>query len=326
MTSDGSKIDYNAMLRVLLPDARRRGDEAAVARICDMVSNAVTEQPSFRTVALWHIDDKAAVARICATAGRVTAERGSFTAAAHLYIRAVRAAREAGDRVAMVQAASTLAALAPGVEHEPSTPDQRGLLARWHEAKKAYGYAAGAFEQLGRDDAARRARTHEQWCDQQIRRQLGGRPLTKAEELELERPNLVMCAPALPDYMELAVGGFAAVKLLGPFLEAFAAKLGEQLGESAGRALGRIRLCRKKGQPRHLSVKLPGSPVETLLVLPEDFTDEAKLALIDLDIDTDEVRGHMLSWDPATSTWQIHGQPAFGRHRYDTDTDTDTAG
>jgi hypothetical protein len=106
-----------------------------------------------------------------------------------------------------------------------------------------------------------------------------------------------------PTYAELAVG-FIALKILGPFVEAFATKLGEQLGESVGRALGRITLSRRIGTRRQLGVDVPNSRRRTRLELPEDLTDEARLALIDLDPTADEARGKLLRWDETSKTWK----------------------
>ncbi|MFD9030981.1 hypothetical protein ACFVZW_07510 [Streptomyces sp. NPDC059567] len=97
--------------------------------------------------------------------------------------------------------------------------------------------------------------------------------------------------------------GFVAVKFLGPFVEAFATKLGERLGESAVAAAGRLRLLRNDRDGRtDLDVLTPGSQ-RTTLVLPEDFDDAARLGAIELDISADGVRGAELHWDTATGTW-----------------------
>jgi hypothetical protein len=107
---------------------------------------------------------------------------------------------------------------------------------------------------------------------------------------------------------ELAAVGFVAVKTLGPFLEAFATKLGEPLGESCAQALRRIRLYRLSwgmtkrstgGVEKKVDVKLPAGSVT--LELPDPFTDEAKLAFIDLDVS--EVAGKTLGWDAASGKW-----------------------
>ncbi|GGV77637.1 hypothetical protein GCM10010228_44780 [Streptomyces massasporeus] len=99
--------------------------------------------------------------------------------------------------------------------------------------------------------------------------------------------------------------GFLAVKFLGPFLEAFAGKIGEQFGESAVRALGRIRVTRKHDtDSRNLEIDDSDTGIPTVLVLPEDFTEEAQLALIDLDVTAGEVRGTTLRWNPDTAAWE----------------------
>jgi hypothetical protein len=104
-------------------------------------------------------------------------------------------------------------------------------------------------------------------------------------------------------FVELAVG-FVTVKFLGPFAEAFAAKLGESLGESAARAIGRLRLLRNHRHARtDLDVVLPGS-ARTTLVLPADFTDAARLAAIDLDMNAEDVRGAELHWDVGAGQWR----------------------
>lgn len=104
-------------------------------------------------------------------------------------------------------------------------------------------------------------------------------------------------------FAELAVG-FVVVKFLGPFAEAFAAKLGERLGESAASAISRFRLLwDHKDSRRDLDVIVPGSATTTL-VLPEDFTDAARLAAIDLDVNAEGVRGAELHWDASAGRWR----------------------
>jgi hypothetical protein len=107
-----------------------------------------------------------------------------------------------------------------------------------------------------------------------------------------------------PLFVEIAVG-FLAVKLLGPFLETFATKLGERFGESTSEALGRIRVTRRRNRTsRNLEIEDPETFNPTVLILPEEFTEEARLAVIDLDIAAEEVRGTTLRWNPDMGTWQ----------------------
>ncbi len=106
-----------------------------------------------------------------------------------------------------------------------------------------------------------------------------------------------------------AAGAFAALKVLGPMAEAFAKKLGESLGESALAAARRVRLRFKKDNqgifpslnPDALTVDASGAV--TTVILPAELTDDARLALIDLDVTADGIRGETLYWDPTTKTW-----------------------
>jgi len=117
----------------------------------------------------------------------------------------------------------------------------------------------------------------------------------------------------MPDF-EVLASGFVAIKLVGPFLEAFAKKLGDQLGETTARALGRIKL-RAPIPPRvedvdhpyeesrqQLMVRLPDSSV--LIEVGERLSDEAILALVDLDLVARENKGRLLRWNATDNMWQ----------------------
>lgn len=299
----GTGPDYNAMLLVELPEARRSADEAAVARICGAVAHAVTEQPSFRYEALWRIDDEDAVARVCLSAGRTFAARGSFGTGASWYRRGLRAAQAVDDREAVARAASALAALAPGVERESGalTHELLGL----HDARTAYRGAADAFDLLGRGQAASRLREHARWCDGRLEDRLGGRPFTDADAREL-LDRLIEDGVPCPHSLRLTEP--AETDPPGAFLEALKVALGTQLGEPAEQASWRIRPVHRR--TRSLEITVPGTPVPTLLLLPQATTDAAMAAVADLDLAGEASRGHELSWDPASRTWQIHGRPA----------------
>ncbi|MFI2909575.1 hypothetical protein ACG2OD_15170 [Streptomyces sp. PDY-4] len=55
---------------------------------------------------------------------------------------------------------------------------------------------------------------------------------------------------------------------------------------------------------RNLEINDPDTGIPTVVVLPEDFTEEAQLALIDLDVTAEEVRGTTLRWNPDTAAWE----------------------
>jgi hypothetical protein len=250
----------------------------------------------------------AALARACNMLGSALALAGRPSEAACLHIEALQAAREAGQRDAMSRAASALTPLADDLRRER----YRSSL---QEAEAAYGHAADAFEELGLEEAAHSARTRQRQAGQEIRRR-------NEEELEAETRNIEMenAGPQVRNfdiatYEELAAG-FVAIKLLGPFLQAFATKLGEQLGESAAQAIGRIQLSRRKGSSRILGVNTPSSRLMTRVELPEpgEFTDEARLALLDLDVTADGIQGELLQWDPAAGLWKAAKEPNDGSH------------
>lgn len=154
-------------------------------------------------------------------------------------------------------------------------------------AARTYWRAAVALNRIGERKAAERAQ----------RRSDDLRPSTSPEKR----------AAASRVELTLAVG-FLVVKLLGPFLEEFAKKLGGQLGESSARALGRVRLARlRPGAREALEAELPG-PVVLRFELPEDFTDAAKLAIIDFDLAAHPC-SVTLHWNEATGAWQEEAEP-----------------
>lgn len=111
-------------------------------------------------------------------------------------------------------------------------------------------------------------------------------------------PNPNRSAPMLSggglQVTELVIVGYLAVNALGPFLQAWATKLGELAGESTARMLGRIHLKKIRysssgfggGELPEGRIELTASPPNTfpiVLVMPRHLSDAAILALIDLD-------------------------------------------
>ncbi|MFF2618569.1 hypothetical protein [Kitasatospora sp. NPDC058046] len=101
----------------------------------------------------------------------------------------------------------------------------------------------------------------------------------------------------------LAFAGYLVVKMLGPFVEAWATKLGEQFGESTARALGRIQLKPdRRLQVMMLGITAPRTPTTTL-VLPAELSEAAQLAIIDLDPVDERVCGKTLHWFAEEGKW-----------------------
>lgn len=112
------------------------------------------------------------------------------------------------------------------------------------------------------------------------------------------------------------------LKGVGPFLEAFAKKLGEDLGESTTTAARRLS-ARLRGGRTFVEAELPdeaeqldgfeefelpASPSITI-VLDSDTPDEARIALLYLDMTRPDLRGKTLGWNRETKMWQIANAP-----------------
>ncbi|AZP14918.1 hypothetical protein ACIGMX_39115 [Streptomyces aquilus] len=101
--------------------------------------------------------------------------------------------------------------------------------------------------------------------------------------------------------MAVTVLGSAAA---GPFVMAFAAKLGERLGASVSVHLPRRRRS-SRGQEEFVitSGRLPTDGISITIEVAAELTDEARLALIDLDVRQPELWGHHLRWDEGVKAW-----------------------
>lgn len=241
--------------------------------------------------------------------------------------RAAEQARTRGDRVAE---ARTLTMLGNGL----SEAGHREL-----EAAFCYYEAAEAVRQISDDQAKDQAlRAHAinvNWRRQELRDVpdwLEREEVSAYWWLAIDRfhgfkdaragHNLTsyMSPVPVPDPVELLIG-FAALKMLGPFAQAFATKLGESLGESTARAIGRLRLLRhNKTGHAELDV-LNGGAEPTTLVLPPGLTDEAREGMIDLDVTDPDLAGKTLRWYPHAGKWLSTppppdpGKPRNGRMR-----------
>lgn len=99
-----------------------------------------------------------------------------------------------------------------------------------------------------------------------------------------------------------ALLALAAVRGIKPFVAAYAEALGKRLGESTAAALLRLRLSR----PRvHGRTELAADQAGAVRVeLDARLPDEARLALLDLDVTSPEYRGRTLRWDTGAGCWQ----------------------
>lgn len=89
---------------------------------------------------------------------------------------------------------------------------------------------------------------------------------------------------------------------LSPFVMAFAAKLGERLGTAV--RIERVPWRHRRRRRGELVVAPARAHGRTItLEVGAGMSDEARLALIDLDVDRPELWGHRLRWDEDAKAW-----------------------
>lgn len=105
----------------------------------------------------------------------------------------------------------------------------------------------------------------------------------------------------------------------GNFCAAFIQALGQRAGNSVANAPKQVSdLVRKrvkpKGKPEEIHISAKGDATATIVVTA-DTPDEARLALLDLDVTAEDLRGKPLRWDPVASAWRPAGS-APARRRW----------
>jgi hypothetical protein len=89
------------------------------------------------------------------------------------------------------------------------------------------------------------------------------------------------------------------------FLEALGKSSGEGVADLPKRIADhlRVRTLARKGKPDEYVIQGKYEPAGAMIVVTEDLPDEARLALLDLDVTGDEVRGKTLRWNRKTGAW-----------------------
>jgi hypothetical protein len=90
---------------------------------------------------------------------------------------------------------------------------------------------------------------------------------------------------------------------LGPFTTAFCTELGKRFGGTVADWTSRVRLHRASDQSDKAEIVVRADDTFTVIELEEGVSDEARLALLDLDIQAEDIRGHRLKWDTALNAW-----------------------
>ena len=96
--------------------------------------------------------------------------------------------------------------------------------------------------------------------------------------------------------------------MAGNFCSAFLQALGQRAGNSVAnlpkQASDLIRKrVRRRGQPDEYHISAQGDATATI-VITASTPDEARLAVLDLDVTADEVRGKILRWDNEAMAWR----------------------
>src|ERR1700692_4509577 len=82
----------------------------------------------------------------------------------------------------------------------------------------------------------------------------------------------------------------------GPFVTAFCTELGKRFGGTVADWTSRVHLRRKGGESTKADLIVEVDDEVTVLELQDDLPDEARLALLELDLKQQAVRGRRLTW------------------------------
>ncbi|MFJ7075170.1 hypothetical protein [Streptomyces sp. NPDC098781] len=88
---------------------------------------------------------------------------------------------------------------------------------------------------------------------------------------------------------------------ISPFVAAFASKLGERLGTRV--RIKRLSWRQRRRRGEELVVAQPFRHRAITIEVRAELSDEARLALIDLDVGQEVLWGHLLRWDDEAKAW-----------------------
>jgi hypothetical protein len=94
---------------------------------------------------------------------------------------------------------------------------------------------------------------------------------------------------------------WAALAGVWIFAKAFLETLGKRAGDGLADLVGTH--VRRKGKPDQYEIGVDDGSAATIAIAT-DTPDEARLALLDLDVTAEGVRGKVLHWDSAADAWR----------------------
>ena len=108
---------------------------------------------------------------------------------------------------------------------------------------------------------------------------------------------------AAPQVLQEALVMFA----LGNFSAAFVQALGQRAADGAAKRMGDLVQKRlpRKGKPDECRIGVEDGSAATIAITA-DTPDEARLALLDLDVTAEEVRGKTMRWDNDVMAWRAY--------------------
>ena len=110
------------------------------------------------------------------------------------------------------------------------------------------------------------------------------------------------------------VTAVVAATAVVPYVEALAADLAKRTTEMLTFD-GRLRRRGDRIRAAELRVSSTSRKVQTVIFLTGELSDEAHLALMDLDLSDDRYQGKTIYWNAETSTWDVYRHRPLRRGR-----------
>ena len=96
---------------------------------------------------------------------------------------------------------------------------------------------------------------------------------------------------------------FIGAAVFSPFVTAFCTELGKRFGGTVADWTSRVHLRRKGVESPKADLIVEVDDEVTVIELEDDLSDAARLALLELDIKQQAVRGRRLTWNAEAQAW-----------------------
>ena len=106
--------------------------------------------------------------------------------------------------------------------------------------------------------------------------------------------------PSGPIALSMDLSTVVVVAAVTPFVTSFATAIGQRLGQKV--RVKRFRLRARRARSVELEIQSTFQPTIVVELAP-DLSDEARVALIELDPRDKALWGHRLRWDPSVAAW-----------------------